>query len=230
MATTLQNLIDGVRIETRDPNGITFQDEDIIRNVDQAYKNVYQLVANTKNANYFLAEVTMDIVAGEEYFDLPDALEDREYIRVVNIFFIPNSNTKIPLYRYDRGIEPYSTGNATFGWVGSLPTFRFKGRGFVLEPTPINDIDGGICVEVLLAPETLVAPSDTVHEDFKDLWSDLVILRATKACLGQLEAVGGIVSYGPLNERLKETEDQVKESLALRALSPVKKRRRGFFQ
>lgn len=225
MATTLQNLLDAVIIETRDPDGVLFQDPEKIYNINQAYRITFQEIANSLK-DYFVLPVLEDIVANQREYELPE-----DFLRMVRAEIIIG-NTWAPMKRYQRGYASNYSGSGSSGisFSYNVPTFDFEGNNFILEPTPKLDVADGMRWTYAQAAVDLIDLTDEIHAGFKDIWRDVVVLRAAKACFGQMEAVGGIVSPTILNERLAEAEKQMNESLALRDLAPIKKRRKGYLQ
>lgn len=223
MATTLQNLRDGVRVETRDPDGIYFQDNEIDNNINQAYRTTYQQVLNAIQ-RYFALPIYTDVTAATREYALP-----ADHFRLLKIELIIGT-TWVPLRRYLRGYAANYVGGVNYGINNPVPTYDIEGDNLVLEPTPRVTVPQGLRWTYDQTPIDLISPTDTIHPNFKDLWKDVIILRAAKACFGQMEAVGGIVSAGTLKERLEEQEQTLEKSLALRTTSPNKKRRKSYFQ
>ena len=224
MATTLQNLLDAVRIETRDPDGINFQDADVVFNINQAYRQTYQQIANLLD-NEFCDVETQDITAATRSYNLPTGC-----YRVIRIEVIIGQNTWVPIARYRRGYSPNYTGGTNIGLSYVIPTYDFESDTIVLEPTPMVTVPGALRITFQQEPELLVNLTDVIHADMKDMWIDMLVLRAARSCFGQTEAVGGIVSPEILLQRLKELEQAFLDSNSFKSLSPIKKRRKGFFQ
>jgi len=224
MATTLQNLIDATRIEVRDPDGITFQDPDIIYNVNQAYRLTYQDVVNELQDNC-VVPVTMTLTANVGVYALPANCLRLKKVEVVY------QNIVTPIKRYRRGWEANFTGGVYYGSPSFVDfTYDIEGDNLLLEPTPGITLANGLLLHIYPVPTQLVAPTDIINTGFKDVWIDVLVLRAARACFAQLEASGGYVAPQLLQERLEDSEKKMFKSISLRTLSPEKKRRKGFFQ
>lgn len=223
MAITLQNLRDAVRIEIRDPDGIQFDDEKLDANINQAYRTTYLQVANQLQ-DYFESIDTQDIVANQAEYPEP-----ANCLRVKRVELV-YSTGRVPLARYRRGISPSSTAASFLNILAPAPTFDFRGSDIVIDPSPANSVTDGLDITFQAGPTDLVDDTDSLHADFKDFWRDVIIIRAVWACLSQIETLGGLVSITDMRERKKDIEENFLASIGLRALSPEKKRRRGYFQ
>lgn len=223
MATTLQDLLDGVRFETRDPDGISYQDEDIIYNINGAYQETFQQISNELE-DYFVLPVLQDITALTREYALPE-----DFGRMIRAEIVIQ-DAWVPMTQYVRGISSNWNGGVNIGLTYIIPTYDFEGDNLVLEPTPQVTVTDGMRWTYSQVPELLVTGTDPIHANFKDMWARLVILRAAKSCFAQTEAVGGIVSVNVLDTRLAALEKQMIESIRLRTLSPRKKRRQGYFR
>ena len=223
MSTTRENLRDALRIELRDPDGIQFEDADLNENVNRAYRLTFQQIANVLQ-DYFVTTDSQDIIAETSEYALPATC-----LRVKKVELIIG-NSKVPLERYRRGAEATYTLGSSFGASSRYPTYDFEGDNLILEPTPRADVTDGLLITFYATASDLSTDGATIHAGFKDMWRDVVILRAAKTSLGQLETLGSVVSLTDLNERLKDAESTMLDSLRLRGMSPERKRRKSYFE
>lgn len=234
MAITLQNLLDDLRIELNDPEGITFQDDQCIYNLNKAYNLTYRQIGNDTKQKYFVATSSQDTVAAQSNYAIADFLDSDDdpinYLRIVSVSIFYNDRLT-PMKRYSGGIASRPVDStAGLGLWGPVPTYDFDSDEIILNPPIQQAITDGLQVSYVASPTQLALVADTLHADFKQEWRDVVVLRAAKACYSQVEAMGAIVAPLTFNERLKEAETAMVESVALRSLSPEKKRRKSFFQ
>lgn len=223
MAITLEELRDKVRIELRDPNGRTFQDADVNYAVNQAYAKVFTMVAKALQ-NQFVTVNTFDVVGGQRAY----ALEE-DFLRTKLLEFVDGNQT-VPLKRYVRGASTNFTGGSTYNLFNDYPTYDYEGDYLVFEPTPLSDLEDGFRHTYYAKSTELVDDDDEVHDDFnKQNWIDLTVVEAAWVCFSQVEAMGGRVS-NDFKDRLKELRESVEDSLVLRSLSPMRNRRKGYFQ
>lgn len=222
MATTLANLRTSVRIELRDPDGITSTDTMINYAINQAYRKAFMHVVKQAK-DYFVTTTTHDIVAGTRAYANPTDHLTTKYMEYV----APTAT--IPLFRYTRGITVNPTSGT--GYPAGVPafTYDFEGDNFVLEPTPTISLTAGIKHTYYPTAATLSSDSSVINAGFKDIWVDVIVLEAARICLSQIEARGGIVS-DEFAERLKEARETMDQSLRLRDVSPRLLVVKGYFQ
>lgn len=223
MATTLSSLRDAVRIELRDPDGVSFQDDDVEHAINQAYRKVFLRIAAAIQ-DYFVTTATFSLVAGTRAYALPS-----DHLRTKMVEYVHDGLT-VPMRRRRRGITVNYTSGVSFNPINEYPEFDFEGNNMVLEPTPLANVTDAIKHTYYSSAATeLSADADTIHAGIKDLWKDWIILEAAWACFSQIEALGGTVSTD-IKDRLKELRVAVEDSFRLRSLSPVRRRRKGYFQ
>ena len=223
MATTLANLRSQVRIELRDPDGITFQDADIDYAINQAYRKAYLRVTN-RNQDYFITTVDIDVVAYQREYPLPS-----DFLRLKMLEIRVGGVTR-PLRRRRRGISVNITSGSVFNVGRTDLLFDFEGANLVVEPTPAFSDTDALKMTYYPTVASLSAPTDAIHAEFKDMWVDVITLDAAKSCLSQIEATGGYVATNDIRERLKEVRDTMDDSIAVRSISPQIVRKRRFFQ
>lgn len=223
MATTLLNLRTAVRIELRDPDGVTFQDPDVNHAINMAYRRVYMRIARYVQ-DYFVTTSSSNVVSGTRAYALPSdclRLKSLEYVK---------SNVTAPLTRYVRGVGLNYTGAGSTTVLIVPPfTFDFEGDNIVLEPTPQESVTNGLKFTYYQTSTSLSSDASTINSNFKDTWIDAIVLDATINCLSQIEAEGAIVS-STIKERLKNCHEEIDAFIRLRTLSPRRRSRRGFFQ
>lgn len=222
MATTLANLRAGVRIELRDPSGYRFQDADIDHSINQAYRSAF-LRVTTAIQNYFVLPLSIDIVGGQRAYAFPS-----DHLRTKRLEYV-SGNSVVPLKKRDRGVSPNYTAGVNPGITSGIFEYDEEGNNFVLEPTPQSDLDDGLILTYYQTSTPLVSPTDTIHAHFKDLWVNVIILEAAWASFGQTQAEGGIVS-NDIEKRLTLANTMMDKSLALRSLSPIVRRKKGYFR
>ena len=78
--------------------------------------------------------------------------------------------TRIPIPRFERHTEITNPTSV------EPITFRPTGSGFILEPTPSVTITNGLYVEYQVTPNDLEANGDTLHTDWPEMYTELLIL------------------------------------------------------
>lgn len=223
MAESLENLRTSVRIETRDPNGITFQDNEVDYAINVAYGMVYTRVAKALQ-DQFITVVLVDIVANQREYDLPE-----DHLRTKMIELV-QSNATIPLKRYARAATANFVGGSVYNIFNVYPTFDLEGDQFCLEPTPMYSLVEGLRHTYYAKSIPLVDDDDEVHENFnKTEWINYVIIEAARICFSMVEAMGGRIS-NDFMERLKDTKSVFEDSLLVRTISPRVNRHKRYFR
>lgn len=223
MATTLQNLLDDFRIETRDPNGQLFQDEDAIYALNSAYLKCYSHILK-QNKDYFLTSDLVSLVANQRAYALPN-----DFARMKRVEYIRDNNT-IPLFERVRGVDAAYIGPSVASASFGIFTYEFENDNIIFEPTPQYSATNVIKRTYYPTPTELVDVADTIATGFKDHWRMFIVLEAVWSGYTGIEAVGGRVNKADIEERLKAAKKMVDEEIALRTLSPKIRRRRKYFR
>ena len=223
MVTTLQNLLDDFRIETRDPNGQLFQDEDAIYALNAAYLKCYSHILK-QNKDYFLTSQLISLVANQRAYDLPAT-----FARMKRVEYVRDNNT-IPLFERIRGVDAAYIGPSVASASFGIFTFEFEGDTIIFEPTPQYSATGVIKITFYPTPTEISDVGDEINEGFKDHWRNYIVLEAIWSAYSQIEAVGGRINKADIEERLKSVRNMVDDEIALRTLSPRIRRKRKYFR
>lgn len=223
MATTLANLRTAIRIELRDADGVTWNDEKVDYAANQAYRLCFLRIASAVK-DYFVTTANVNIVSGTRAYALPS-----DHITTKLLEYVESSRT-YPIHRYTRGAGVNYTAGS-LGAISGAPYFTYdlEGTNFVLEPTPQQSVTSGIKHTYYAGPSALTGSSSAIHANFKDAWVDVITLEACKALLSQIEAMGGFVS-DEFNDRLKRAWDVVEKSMRVREISPRVYPTKGYFE
>ena len=222
MSTSLADLRTLVRIEVRDPDGYTYVDADVDYAINQAYRKTFQRVANVLQ-DYFVTTTTHSLVADQREYALPD-----DHLRTKSFEYVRGTET-IPMFRRKRFADSNPTGNSLVSANAIPPTFDYEGNNFVVEPTPRINAANAIKHTYYATYTKLTTDDQNIHSNFKDIWIDVLVLEAARALHSQAESLGGRVSTD-IKDRLEEAVNIMNKSLGLRSLSPIKRRRRRYFQ
>lgn len=223
MALTLTNLRLLLQTELRDPFAQRFQVEDLDYGINQAYRKTFLHITNSVE-DYFVTSVTVNIVPLQRAYALPT---NHLRTKMVEIYF---QNKTTPLTRRRRGVAPNYTQGVGISIGGWFPYFDFEGDNLVLEPTPRMSITNGLTHTYYPTTTNLVNPSDTIISGYKDIFVDYLILEAALVCLSTTEAIGATVSKERIEGRLERIEKEVGRALKVRSLSPIQRRKKGYFK
>lgn len=205
---TLAQLRQRVRNNLGEPTVVTngrFTNASIDNHVNEAYRQ-YQLELIENGEGNLLTKVFISIVANQEAYALPsDWVKTERLERSLTYGTIP--------LEYDK--RPYAT-NPSYGITSGswyLPTYRFRGKNLVLEPTPQFSETNGLVHEYAQLQPDLVADGGTPHADFLTPWHDLLVLYATIAELEGKEAIGGVADIETFRVRLVAMEQRFRDSM-----------------
>lgn len=207
---TLGQLRTRVRAYLDEPTARFWSDAELNNWINQAYFYNYMELVDAYE-NYFATIVYYDIIAGVETYALPPDFDKFRLIeRVIN-----NTQT-IPLQEFNRFESPNLIGGYSATDL-NLPTYRFVGANFVLEPTPQVTILGGLRLEYVPAPISMVADADQPRSTFLDHWQEIIVLRAVISAKLKEELVSNEgADTSPFQSMLISWENKVKEAIEQR--------------
>lgn len=193
MGTTLSQLNTRVRrwIHQTTPATSMF-DENIVTNlINSAYRKRWQELDAAQEGK-FVQVAELAIVADQARYSWPE-----NFLRLMKLEYVTTDGTYIPLVRDERHSASLNP-DTSFPYGSDNPyTYRPLSGGFVLEPTP-QTATGDLRLEYVATPSLLEAPGDAMHDDFPQIFDELVVLDAVVALLasqGQLEDGHAKASY-----------------------------------
>ena len=150
----------------------------------------------------------LDIVALQNAIALPsDFLVGKLVERVFD-------NYTVPVWwkeRYETG--NYTAGTASTGLLGYSPRIRFVGTDMLLEPTPSENVTGGIRMDYHFIPVMPATDSASPVDPISTMFPELLIERTVRLAKEKEEMIaGGGVSQAAT---LTEIEQRFKETIEL---------------
>ena len=123
---------------------------------------------------WFTNVATRDLEADKARYAFPSGFQ-----RLRKLELVRTDGRTVPILRHERhdSINPASTATGD----QYLPDWRPLGNGFVLEPTPQQDVTGGLRLEYEGLPVELTSDGDSIHESFPDIYDELLVLDAVIA-------------------------------------------------
>lgn len=158
-------------------------------------------------------ETTHNIVAGTSTIALPsDWIASRLIERVFDTF-------TYPVWWYERFEAPnYTAGASTTSVVGYLPRVRFSGTNLLLEPTPADNITGGIRHEYYYVPSDIADDSASPPSPLGNLYPEMLIHRMVLLAKQKEEMIGGGgVDVSTTERILMPYEQKFKETIEVPA-------------
>jgi len=211
--STLAQLRQRVRYNIGEPTGQQrFSNVSIDANINEAYQQ-YQLDLIESGEGDFLVRTTINIVANQANYALPAG-----WVKTERIEKQLSYGTR-PLFMDKR---LYSTNPNLYTYTGDLylPTYRYRNREIIFEPTPQSSQANGIIHEYYALQPVLTADGDSPVAGFIEPWQTMLVLYATIAELEGKDAIGGVSDIATFRARLEKAETKFYDSMEQRSESP----------
>lgn len=184
MSDTLTNFKTRIRRYLRepDPTNSFWTDDFLVDMFNLSYhRRCAQLIMSYEG--YFTIVGTRSIVANKARYALPSGAS-----RILKLERVMTNGTTCPMRRWERHEEANPAASTTsMSGDDYLPTFRPMANGFILEPTPIENVTNGLRIEFSGLPDKLSGDSDQTHPSFPEIFENLLILDT---CVTALDAEG----------------------------------------
>src|ERR1700744_1148062 len=213
----LQNLLPDVRTMLRplNPSNSTWLDDELTSYINEAI-NIYFLECTTVNEGYFTTQTGTDdnpdlnIVNAVETIALPV-----DCFQVKNVWKAVDNGWVSLNYRNNTNESYFTTTGTTLD--SYFPSYYFQGNSIVLRPTPNDSQVGGIRLEYLQFPDTLIYGGDTLTNQIAPVFKQLVVMYAVyKAKLSESMTNGVNMSALP-KSNLDQLVQLFKDTIAKRS-------------
>lgn len=211
---TIEELIQNVRnmLSQPDPNNSTWTDEEISEYLNQGVRRYFAEVI-LYNEGQFDDVADLDIVAGQETVDLPaDCYSVKAVYKKVNGGYT--------LLHYRNGAESYSTNGGTTS-DSFLPYYRFRKNSLVLRDVPQFSETGGLRVEYVAFPETMVTGGDSLTESVSPIFKDLIQMYAIYQAKVKESLTNNTRTYDAALEMLNDLFSAFQNAIVKRAATPA---------
>lgn len=189
-----------------------FSDASINANINEAYQQ-YQLDLIESGEGDFLTRTTINLVANQANYALP-----ADWVKTERLERQLTFGTK-PLYN-DKRLYAINPSYAVFSGDVYIPTYRYRNREIIFEPTPQVSEAAGIIHEYYALQPILAADNATPATGFIEPWQTMLVLYATIAELEGKDAIGGVSDIATFRARLEKAEQKFRDSLEGRSESP----------
>lgn len=181
MADTLAKFLRRVRryLQEEDAEKSHWDDQVLTDLFNAQYLRRCSQLQNTFEG-WFINVATRDLVAEQARYAFPVNTQ-----RETKLELVRTDGATFPIQRFERHGErnDASSGSAD----NYLPSWRPMGNGFVLEPSPIEDIAGGLRIEYEGLPAKLTQDGDSIHPSFPAQLDDILVLDTA---IGALDVEG----------------------------------------
>lgn len=218
---TQQNLLTSVRtvLRQRDPNNSTWLDDELSEYLNEAIR-MYFLECVSVNEGYFTTQTgtdanpDLDIVSNQETIALPaDCFEIKNVWKKV-------SNGWVSLAYRNSLDEGYLNDGGTNS-ESFFPAYQFQGNNLVFRPTPNFSETGGIRLEYLQFPDTMIYGGDSMTSQVSPIFKQLIIMYAVyKAKLSE-SMTNGVDLYSVAESNLESISQLFRDTIAKRSKNPT---------
>lgn len=215
VSPTLQALITSARnlLNQPDPNNSFWSDEELSSYANEGVRVYFAELVNM-NEGHFTTQTDLDITNASELVTTPsDFLEVRALYKKVNNGYI------ILPYRNNL-TEGYSTEGGTNSET-YLPYYYFRGNNLVLRPVPQFSETGGLRLEYIQFPDTLVNGGDALTSQISPVFKQIVEMYIVYKAKVKESLVLGADTTSIAAQNLSELTKQFKDVIAIRSKNPT---------
>ena len=215
VSPTLQDIIQAVRdlLNQPDPNNSFWNDEELTRYANEALR-IHMAELADIDEGQFAATTTLNIVSGQETVALPS-----DFFMARGLFKVLNNGRVLLPYRNNltEGVE--TTGNSDSS--GYLPSYSFRGNSFVLNPPPNFSETGGLFLEYVQLPASMLDGADTLTAQISALFRQSVEMYVVYKAKLKESLANGIRVHDVAAENFRDLFKQFKDMSAKRSRNPT---------
>lgn len=165
---TLQSLITDVRSDLNQPNPLNsfWTDAEITSYLNEGVRIFFQEVVQ-ENEGHFVTQADLDIVTDTETIALPS-----DFFSMRSVYKKVSNGYEMLPYR-NNVTESYTTQGGTSA-NSYLPYYYFQGNSLVLRPTPNFSETGGLRIEYIQFPATLIDGGDSLTAQISPVFKQVV--------------------------------------------------------
>lgn len=215
VSPTLGGLVKNVRnmLGQPDPSNSRWTDEDLVSYINEGIR-LYMAEVTFNNEGQFTSQVDLNLVAGQDTVDLPaDFFEVRAVYRKVSDGYqiMPYLNNVTRGYLTDNN----GSGDAY------VPSYYFRNNSLVLREPPNTSEVGGIRLEYIGFPETLINGGDRLTSSISPIFKQVIEMYGVKKAKIQESLVNGSdVGASMAGQHFNELYSQFKEVIKHRSKYP----------
>lgn len=215
VSPTVQAMLQSIRnmLNQPDPNNSYWTDSELLEYINEAIR-VYFAEYSATNEGNFTTTASLDITSGTRTIALPS-----DFFKVKALYRVTTGENVLLEYKNNLSRSYATTGSATGS--GYTPAYYFQGNNIVLHDTPGFSEVGGLFLEYLQFPETMLNGSDTLTAQISPIFRQIVeryalYLAKLKESLGN-----GTVIPTSLTQNLADLVAQFREIIQLRSKNPT---------
>lgn len=211
---TASTLLTSIRAMLRQPNPANsfWSDEELLRYLNEAVR-VYFAEVSFNNEGQFLATADLNLTANVETVALPaDCFEVRTLYRKVTDGYVAMS--------YINDVTRGLITNVTNMGDSYIPSYYFRGNSLVLRDMPSSSETGGLKLEYVQFPDTLVNGGDPLSSQISPVFKQVVEMYAVYKAKMVESLVTGVDTSALAKQNLNELYSQFKDAIKNRTLYP----------
>lgn len=212
---TLGNLLSNVRdmLNQPDPSNSTWTDAFLIKQIKNGVHRYFGEVVQNVEGHWTKA-TTLNIVSGAETIALPsDFFEVKGVWKVV-------SDGRVPLtYLNNLDTMVITQGDAS-GSESYFPNYSFIENNLKLNPVPNYSETGGLYLEYVYFPETMLNAGDTLTSNVAPVFAELIETYAVYKAKVQESLVSGVDTSALAKAHLNELYGQFANTIRNRSKNP----------
>lgn len=211
----LQQLLKSTRtqLNQQDPTNSFWSDSELTEYLNDAVSRFFVECANV-NEGHFTTQTDLNIVANTATIALPT-----DCFEVKNVWKKMTDGYQILQYSNIMQDNTYSNTGA----MGDTyyPHYRFQGNNLVLNPVPSSSETGGLRLEYIQFPTTMVNGGDSLTNQISPVFKELIIMYAVyKAKLRESMVNGGNMYQIPA-QQVADLASQFKSAIVKRSKNPT---------
>lgn len=183
---TLGRIITNVRSMLNQPNASNsnWSDTQLTLWINQGIQRYFGEVVQNVEGQWTKAAL-LDIVTGVETIDLPS-----DFFEIKNLWKVVSDGAVILPYQNSIS-DSYSTISGNTGGDTYFPSYYFRENKIVLRPYPNYSETGGLRLEYIYFPETMLNAGDTMTSNVAPIFSELIEMYAVYKAKTQQSLVNG---------------------------------------
>lgn len=209
---TIEELIENVRNMLNQPDSTNsfWSDAELTEYLNEGVRRYFAEVAPLFDGQ-FTTTTSLNLVANTETVALPT-----DCFSVKALYKTMNQGYSILKYR-NNILDSYST--TTQSGDSYIPYYYFRGNNIVLRPVPGASETGGLLLEYVQFPETMVNGGDSLTAQVAPVFKDLIQMYAVTKAKTKESLVTGVDTTALAKSNLTDLYMAFKESIQTRAAS-----------
>jgi hypothetical protein len=194
------------------PSNSFWSDEELTNYANDAIRQ-YFLIVNDQSEGQFDVVANIDIVAGQEAYNLPS-----DFFEMRALYYVGSTQNTMLRY-YNNLSESYETQSVNYT-DQYAPYYYFRMQEVVLRPIPGFSQAGGLLLEYTQFPQTLITGGDSMTSAISPVFKELVVKYMCYQAKLKESSVQGTDTYSPVEQHLNTLYEKFKITVGGRSKYP----------